>query len=171
MNIETAILLFGFSVPVLLTATAFIIGSWIERRHFRRIRRRENELRDVLAFSIRRTPDDMVLSAPHLVTGNAVISIDGFKRHAAILRSIIGGRVGVYESLFERARREALVRMKEAARREGSDIILNVKLDASRISIGSGGNVVNVVSVNVVSVEALAYGTAYRRTDEAAEIY
>jgi uncharacterized protein YbjQ (UPF0145 family) len=160
VNEQTLNLLINLGIPAVLIVGAFFIGSWIERRHFRRIRQREGELRDVMAFAIRRAPDDLTLSAPHLVTGSAVISVDYFKQFAAGLRGIVGGRIGSYESLFERARREAIVRMKETARRGGSNIVLNVKLDTTRIYAGAGGA--------TVSVEAVAYGTAYRRPDEPA---
>ena len=157
---QTVSLLFNIGIPAILIIAGFFVGSWIERRHFRRIIRREDELRDILAFAIRRAPADLALSAPHLVTGSAVISVDYFKRFAASLRGIVGGRIGSYESLFERARREAMIRMKQTARREGSHIVLNVKLDTTRIYAG-GRNA-------TVSVEAVAYGTAYRRHDEPA---
>ena len=160
MSEQTLNLLINVGIPAVLIVAAFFIGSWIERRHFRRIRKREDELGDILAFAIRRAPHDLVLSTPHLVTGSAVISVDYFKQFAAGLRGIVGGRIGSYESLFERARREAIVRMKETARREGSNIVLNVKLDTTRIYAGAGGS--------TVSVEAVAYGTAYCRPDEPA---
>ncbi len=160
MTEQTATLLFNIGVPAVLIIAGFFAGSWIERRHFRRIRKREDELGDILAFAIRRAPDDLALSAPQLVTGSAVISVDHFKRFAAGLKGIVGGRIGSYESLFERARREAIIRMKQAARREGGHIVLNVKLDTTRIYAGSRGG--------TVSVEAIAYGTAYRRHDEPA---
>ncbi len=163
MHDQTITLLINFGIPAILIVAGFFIGSWVERRHFRRIRKREDALRGLLAFAIRRAPDDLILSSPHLVTGSAVISVDYFKRFAATLRGIVGGRIGSYESLFERARREALVRLKEAAQREGSDIVLNVKLDTTRIFAG-GGNA-------TVSVEAVAYGTAYRRHDDPSEIH
>ena len=151
---QTATLLFNIGIPAILIIAGFVAGSWIERRHFRNIIRREEELRNVLAFAIRRAPDDLALSAPHLVAGSAVISVDYFKRFAAGLRGIVGGRMGSYESLFERARREAMIRMKQTAQRQGSHIVLNVKLDTTRIYAGSGNA--------TVSVEAVAYGTAYR---------
>ena len=146
-------------VPILLICFGFLIGSTVERRHFRRIRKKEDELRDVLAFAVRRVPDALCLSEPALVCGNAVISVDYFKRFAAGLRGIVGGRIGAYESLFERARREALVRMKEEARQMGGHAVLNVKLETTRIF--AAGNA-------TVSVEAVAYGTAYRKVDAVA---
>ena len=47
-----------------------------------------------------------------LVQGSAVISIDYFKRMLAALRNIVGGEVKSYETLVDRARREATLRMK-----------------------------------------------------------
>ena len=153
----------NFGIPAVLIVVAYFTGSLIERRHFRRIIKKENELRDILAFAIRRVPKDLALSEPKLVCGSAVISVDYFKKFAADLRGIIGGRIGAYESLFERARREAIVRMKAEARRLGGNIVLNVKLETARIYAGGGRF--------TVSVEAVAYGTAYRTTDAVAEVY
>ena len=155
------VLNFGF--PVALIVVAYFTGSLIERRHFRRIIKKENELRDILAFAIRRVPKDLTLSEPKLVCGSAVISVDYFKKFAAGLRGIIGGRIGTYESLYERARREAIVRMKDDARRHGGNIVLNVKLESARIYAGGGRA--------TVSVEAMAYGTAYSKSDAGAEVH
>ena len=53
--------------------------------------------------------------------------------------------------------------MKEDARRQGGNIVLNVKLDSTRIHAG-GRNA-------TVSVEASAYGTSYRQGSAGAEIH
>ena len=66
----------NFGIPAVLIVFAFFIGSFIERRHFRRIMERESELRNILAFAIRRAPRDLALSEPKLVSGSAVISVD-----------------------------------------------------------------------------------------------
>ena len=63
-------------------------------------------------------PEHKIRSA-RLVSGSAVISVDYFKRILFSLRNIFGGNVKSYESLLERARREALLRMKELARERG----------------------------------------------------
>ena len=49
-------------------------------------------------------------------SSRVVISLDHFKRFLAGLRALVGGRIRSYETLLDRARREALMRMKEAAR-------------------------------------------------------
>ena len=95
-------------------------------------------------------PDDKVKSA-ELVCGSAVISIDYFKRILASLRKIFGGTVKSYESLIDRARREALLRMKEMA--AGATVIVNVRIETA--TIGRKAN-----KKGVGCLEAIAYGTA-----------
>ena len=160
LTIELAV---NVGIPIVLIVIAYFWGSLIERQHFHRIIEKENELRDILAFAIRRVPKDLALSEPKLVCGSAVISVDYFKTFAAGLRGIIGGRIGAYESLLERARREAIVRMKDDARRHGGNIVLNVKLESVRIYAGGGRA--------TVSVEAMAYGTAYSKNDAGTEVH
>jgi uncharacterized protein YbjQ (UPF0145 family) len=81
-----------------------------------------------------------------------VISLDYFKRILAGLRNIFGGEISSYETLIDRARREAILRMKE--RSKGASIILNVRIETS--SIGQSANQRKTVG----SIEAIAYGTA-----------
>ena len=140
-------------VLVSLLAIGYGFGTYNERRHFRSILAREEEFRDILAFSTRRVPAEHI-GETCLATGNVVISIDYFKKVSAGMRTIIGGRVGAYESLVERARREAILRMKAAAREQGANIIFNVKLETSSITKGSKGQ--------IGAVEVLAYGTGLK---------
>jgi uncharacterized protein YbjQ (UPF0145 family) len=57
--------------------------------------------------------------------------------------------------LLDRARREAILRMKDTARRRGAQMVFNVKIETVSISKGRRDA--------VGSVEVLAYGTALRR--------
>jgi uncharacterized protein YbjQ (UPF0145 family) len=70
---------------------------------------------------------------------------------SAGLRSLLGGRIGAYESLVDRARREAVLRMKRHAQDQGATQIFNVKLETSSISKGNRRQ--------IGSVEIFAYGT------------
>ncbi|MBT7334632.1 MAG: heavy metal-binding domain-containing protein [Gammaproteobacteria bacterium] len=146
-----------FEVITLLTLTVigYIFGSLNERRHFRSILEREETLRGVSTFTTR-IPPQPYSGASHLATGNVVISIDYFKKISAGLRSLVGGRVNAYESLVERARREAVLRMKADAQRQGLDMIFNVKLETASITKGAKGQ--------IGAVEVLAYGTGLSRT-------
>ena len=87
-----------------------------------------------------------------LVTGSVVISVDYFKRLLALLRSIVGGRITAYETLLDRARREAILRMKEEAAKHNAHIIYNIRLETASISKNAAGN--------IGSVEVFSYGTA-----------
>lgn len=141
-----------FIVLVTLLVIGYVFGQIAERRHFASIQEREKTHADILAFSARLPPLTSPPMTPVLVAGNVVISVDYFKSAAAALRSFVGGRVSAYESLLERARREAILRMKEDARRHGAKMIFNVKLETASISQG-GAN-------QLGSVEVYAYGTA-----------
>lgn len=141
--------LYIFATLLLL---GFFFGRLAEKRHFKSIIEREKKYSDLLTFSGRVLPPGMDNADAELVGGNVVISIDYFKRIAAGLRSIVGGRVTSYESLLERARREAILRMKEDAIAKGATIVVNVKLETSSITKGKGQQ--------IGSVEVYAYGTA-----------
>jgi len=140
-----------------LVTLGYVFGRRAESKHFKSIFKREAEYSKILAFSKRFPPQGLDITHSELVGGNVVISIDYFKRIAAGLRSFFGGRITAYESLIERARREAILRMKEEAIALGANIIINVKLETSSITKGSGGQ--------IGAVEVYAYGTALS-TDE-----
>ena len=141
-----------------LIALGYFAGSFAERRHYRSIREREEKFLTLPAVSFRLLTEPERAEGARLVAGSAVISVDYFKRVLAGLRSIVGGRIKSYESLLDRARREALLRLKEQAR--GADEIVNLRGYFSSISKGSMNR-----NQSVSTVEALAYGTAvyYRK--------
>jgi uncharacterized protein YbjQ (UPF0145 family) len=92
-----------------------------------------------------------------LVTGSVVVSVDYFKRFLAGLRGLVGGEVKSYGTLLDRARREAVLRMKEEAIRKGYDAIVNVRLETSRLASGRRDG------KGTAGVEMLAFGTAVKR--------
>ncbi len=127
-------------------------GRIAEKRHYRSILRREAALNDLIIVTTRTLPESAVPPTTQMVLGNVVISVDYFKRFVAGLRMIFGGRVHTYESLLDRCRREALLRMQERAKELGAKMVFNVRLETSSISKGARRS--------VGSVEVLAYGTA-----------
>lgn len=122
------------AVPVLALLAAYAIGSAVERAHLRSLRLRELRWRRMPAVTFRRLPDDWRVRDAGLVTGSVVVSLDYFKRVLASLRGLFGGRVRAYESLLDRARREALLRLKESAARSGYHALLNVRLETARLA-------------------------------------
>ncbi|MCH9696825.1 MAG: YbjQ family protein [Gammaproteobacteria bacterium] len=137
---------------LVLLILGYVFGQWAERRHFKFIQHRERLLKNILCFNVKTLPSYDTAPDVELVVGNVVISIDYFKRIAAGLNNIFGGRVSSYESLVERARREAILRMKLNAKERGASMIFNVKLETASIYKGNGQQ--------VGSVEVYAYGTA-----------
>lgn len=144
----------NFGVPLLVILFAYFVGSYIERRHFRRIRKREEALHGYPVTTFENVPDTWRIGSSTLVSGSVVVSLDYFKRIIAGLRALIGGRVKTYEPLLDRARREALLRMAESAKASGYDAVINVRLETSRLANARGnGN-------GTAGVEMLAFGTA-----------
>ena len=141
-------------VFVVLLAIGWFAGRANEKRHFRELATIEATLRDILVFNERRPPADVQFRSGTLVVGSVVIAEDYFKRIAAGLRSLVGGRLTVYESLFDRGRREAVVRMKEEARSLGATMIFNVRFETSSLSEDRSGR------SPMFSAEFIAYGTA-----------
>lgn len=134
-----------------LTVLGYVFGRAAERKHFASILRREEQLKELLVFNERHLPPGNWRQGP-LVGGNVVISLDYFKRMVSTLKSLFGGRLTAYESLLERARREALLRMKAEAHALGAQMVVNVRLETASISKGKGSQ--------IGSVEVYAYGTA-----------
>jgi len=144
---------FQIAVPLALLAVAFFTGRCVERKHYRGIRARESELRMLPAVTFRQIPGAWAVDAVGVVSGSVVISVDYFKRFLAGLRALVGGRVTSYETLLDRARREAILRCKEQARERGYQAIVNLRLETTRISRASNNNRATV------GVEVLAFGT------------
>jgi len=139
-----------------LVTLGYFFGRRAEKKHFNYIYAREALpiYQNVQAFSARFPPLDKPVERAHLVSGSVVVSIDYFKSLAAGLRSILGGRINAYETLIERARREAILRMKEEAIKEGFEQIFNVKIETASISKGEKGG--------IGSIEVYAYGTGLK---------
>lgn len=137
-----------------LVVVGYTAGTVAERRHYASIVRREKEtLKFQVVTAEGSFPEGMVREA-FLVSGSAVISIDYFKRLLGNLRNIFGGRVRSYESLLDRARREAVLRLKEEAQARGGAMVMNLRMETSTLSGAANRR------DQIGSVEVIAYGTA-----------
>ena len=146
---------------VALIVIGYMAGTWAEARHYRSIAHWEKLfLRFPAVTAKNMLAPDIPIEKAELVSGSVVISIDYFKRFLASLRNLFGGEVRSYESLVDRARREAVIRMKKQAGSR-ADIIINLRIETS--AIGKNANRDKTIG----SVEALAYGTAvtYQKTE------
>jgi len=139
---------------LLFVVIGYSCGTLAEKRHYKSIIKREKELIKLMLVTAEGRFADGAVHESFLVSGSMVVSNDYFKRLLAILRNFFGGRVKAYEPLVDRARREAILRMKEEAKTKGAHMIVNLRLETS--TIGRSANKKNSVG----SIEALAYGTA-----------
>ncbi len=127
-------------------------GTYREKKHFSSIIEREKLYLSRDSSTCKSFQKDYPYQNVKLVSGNAVISTDYFKKFVAGIRNFFGGNVSVYESLVDRARREAILRMQEAA--GDADIIVNTRIETSSLGATAGKK------KSIASIEAYAYGTA-----------
>ena len=144
--------MYDLIIFIVLLALGYGFGRYAESKHYVSIRKREKDLNGIPAIASRVPPPGRPDLNSQLITGSVVISVDYFKRFIASLRNIFGGRLTSYESLLDRARREAILRMKEEAKRLNAEFVFNIKLETASIHKGRGNT--------IGSVEVLAYGTA-----------
>jgi len=144
--------MYDLIVLLVLLALGYGFGRYAESKHYKSIIKREKALNAIPAVASKVIVPPRNELNSQLVTGSVVISIDYFKRFIAGLRNIFGGRVTSYESLLDRARREAILRMKEEAKKLNAELVFNIKLETASIYKGRGNS--------IGSVEVLAYGTA-----------
>ena len=132
-----------------------VFGAMAERKHIKRLEAREYGLRRILMTNLKRIPEDRAITRCEVVAGEAVIALDYFKFFMASLRNIFGGEVRSYNTLIDRARREATVRMLEEAWGLGADQVWNIRYETSTIGGKAQGK--------PGGVEIMAYGTAVIR--------
>lgn len=148
MLVDLILAFLNLLLPLILLLLGYFVGRLAEARHYERIRIAEADLANVLHFSERNPPAGSTHGA--LVSGAVVIGQDYFKSLLASLRGIFGGSIGAYETLLDRGRREAIIRMKSAARDRGANMVTNVKFSTTRIGL---------------AIEVVAYGTCVRLPD------
>ena len=146
------LIILGF--PLFLLLLTYFIGRHLESNHYKSIREREAATKDMVAINFPRFPFDVEIERAGMVMGSVVVSHDHFKRFLAQLRIIVGGRIKSYEPLLDRARREAVLRMKEQALARGHNTVVNIRLETSRLANSRRGG------KGTAGVEMLAYGTA-----------
>lgn len=147
------ILLLFWSVLIVL---GYVFGRRAESRHYVSIHAREKAWLQLPTTAGRYPVTGGEVVRCELVSAGTVIAVDYFKRAAAALRTVIGGPVKSHESLLDRARREAVLRLKE--RCAGAHEIVNLRLETSAISTSTSGG--------IGAIEVVAYGTALYFADQ-----
>jgi len=143
--------MFDLYFLISLIVTGYIFGQIHERRHYASIARREQETVHMIMTNSKKTIGDLgPIKEARLVQGGVVISVDYFKRIVTSLRNFFGGNIRAYETLVDRARREAILRLKASC--PDATQIINLRLETSSIYKGKGNQ--------IGSVEVFAYATA-----------
>lgn len=143
--------LFFFSI---LLIVGLYFGNRAEQQHLRSLKQREQAVQH-LGISVTGGKDPFPQAhQSQLFVGSVVISSDFFRTFIAGLINLIGGEMSAYEILLDRARREAMVRMEEAALAWDANQVVNVRIQTAELSGNSGKG--------VVAVEVIAYGTGLR---------
>lgn len=154
--------LVAFSLPILVLIIGGVIGAVQERRHFDDLAKREAALAGFPVTDLRTPPAGLQPGGGTLVSGSVVIAADHFKSFCAKWRKLVGGEFLSLSRMQERARREAILRMVEEARRMGATAVCNVRVETSTIGAKQEGK--------VSGCEIMVYGTALLPSSAAARI-
>ncbi|WP_201533466.1 YbjQ family protein [Psychrobacter immobilis] len=159
MNNSMTQFLINYAPLIVLFVVGWFFGSRHERQHLAQLSIAEQSLSHIIVSSERfYRPQLAAGSEGALVLGSVVIAQDYFKMIITRVLSIFGKNLTTYETLLDRARREAIVRMRTEAKAKGYNHIYGLRLEVSNINqLGS-------------MVEAIAYGTAVISIDTASRV-
>lgn len=102
-------------------------SHYSERKHYRSIFTSDKELIHLPAVTLKAVKDETgPVDEIRPVSGSVVVSIDYFKRFLSGLQFLVEGTVTAYETLLDRGRREAILRMKSEM--PDADVIVDVYL-------------------------------------------
>ncbi|UTO20267.1 YbjQ family protein [Acinetobacter sp. Z1] len=138
-------LIFQIVIFLILFSVGWGFGRHIEQKHLRELDEKEKQYAHIRIDTNRFIETS---SNGQMISSNVVISHDYFKYVLATIRNFFGGRLVSYESIVERARREAMLRLKQEADRIGANHIMGVRLSTTELGMQGG------------MVEVFAYGTA-----------
>ena len=140
-------------ILLIIVGVTYVTGTIIEKRHYKDIIKREIALikKPIINAGAKTWNSKKKIKKIELVTGEVVISGDYFKNFAATLKSFFGGRLTSFESVLDRGRREAILRMRENAK--DANFIINAKIESVMINDYYTNN-------SVPQCVIIAYGTA-----------
>ncbi len=157
-------LVFGVGLILL----GYFVGRATEKAHLKDLTEREAhfEKMDLMISDLRTLPAGWTADEGAFVGGQVVIASDQFKRFLGGLKKLVGGRVGTYERIMNRARREATLRMMEQAERKNLRMMEQAERKNCNViwcfrqetsTVGGGPT-----SRGKVMAEVFVYGTAYK---------
>jgi len=143
--IVVVVVLFMAALPVLVG-----LQGWLRDRARRRtIEAFREQNAGVLLVNTKRWPTADSTVAPALVASSTVRCLDSTRFSLGSLRQIVGGEMKMFGGNMNLARDEAIERLRDEARGQGFDCVLNVRFETSQVA--------------ATAFEIVAYGTGIRR--------
>ena len=136
---------FKIALFVVLFGIGWLFGRHIEQKHLKELEEKERALSHIRIDTNKFQTSEYY---GQQIESNVVISHDYFKYIIAQIQNFFGGRLTTYETVVDRARREAIVRLKQKALDQGSEHIMGLRLSTTELGMEGG------------MVEVFAYGTA-----------
>lgn len=133
-------------VWLVLVAIGWYFGTRAERGHLKSLIIDEQKYQHIQVSS-ERFYEPKGVNESILVVGSVVIAQDKFKQAVAAILSLFGKNLTVYETLLDRARREAVLRAKRQADDAGCRALYGLRFEMTEVEGG---------------VEVLAYGVAVK---------
>ena len=133
-------------VWLVLVAIGWYFGTRAERGHLKSLIIDEQKYQHIQVSS-ERFYEPKGVNESILVVGSVVIAQDKFKQAVAAILSLFGKNLTVYETLLDRARREAVQRAKRQANDAGCHALYGLRFEMTEVQGG---------------VEILAYGVAVK---------
>lgn len=131
---------------LVLIAIGWYFGTRAERNHLKSLMADEQKYQHIQVSS-ERFYEPKGVNESILVVGSVVIAQDKFKQVVAAMLSLFSKNLTVYETLLDRARREAVVRAKRQANDAGCHALYGLRFEMTEVQGG---------------VEILAYGVAVK---------
>ncbi len=148
---------------IILLALGIFIGGRREKKHLRNITERLARFQSFQITNLKTFPDAKLSELPpKMYVAETVIACDYFKLIASGFRNLFGGEVKSFETLQQRAKQEAMLRIIEQAHAAGYNAICNLRFETADIG-GSASSSNKKKQVPMAAV--IASATAYNRDD------
>lgn len=141
------------SILLVFIFVGFLSGRYQEKKHLKELEIKEKQFSQMAVSDLKTVPANWNVEKAFLVTGSVVIATDYFKIFISSLQNLFGGEIKEFQTLIERGRREAIVRMLAEARSQSANAVWNVRIETMTMrgkNNQPGG------------VELVAYGTALK---------
>lgn len=140
-------------IAIGILVLCYFTGSTIEKNHYKSIRKREVNLYKFPCISSgKMIASSSKVKNAYIVSSSVVIACDYFKLFVSSLKSFFGGNVSAVESVIDRGRREAILRIREQALRMRAKAVINLKIETVMLNSNT--------TRQAPKVCVTAYGTA-----------